>query len=93
MTEMVDQVAQSMRKKYITTLGLSWEDIARAAIWAMWEPTPAMLDAIPGTQDPDIAAIAAEHWRLMIAAALAPAGQPRRASRPPINPDPNGLTK
>jgi hypothetical protein len=70
MTSMVDDVATALRRKYITSQGLTWEEIARSVIAVMREPTRDMISAIPGTADPQIAEIAAEHWRLMISAAL-----------------------
>jgi hypothetical protein len=83
MSEMVDRVAAAIR-----CYGHA-ERAARAGIKAMLEPTKDMLAAIPGTADPAIADIAAEHWRLMIAAALSaphPVAAKATATERPLRP-------
>jgi hypothetical protein len=94
MTDMVKRVGEAIERAFLDEVAnrqLGQDPLgplAYAAIAAMREPTKAMLDAIPGTQEPQIAEIAAEHWRLMIAAALAPAGQGEGQNRAPKSSDP-----
>lgn len=62
---MIERVAKALEKNLEGKEFSSFEDAARAAIEAMREPTPKMIEAAQSTADPYC-----ESWPVMIDAAL-----------------------